>query len=121
MGLSRRKWFAALGQPRLRRPGKSPKRGWVARRVRLPVELRRDRRLIALRVMAALAGLALVVLTLLFTLLMIGTVVHAAADDIANLWGLAIAIPGLVGVGGLWLVADRRLFAQLRRDSYRRR
>jgi hypothetical protein len=61
----------------------------------------------AARVMSVLVRLGLVLLTLFFMVMMIGSVVDAATD-VADLWGLAIAIPGLVAVPWLWLAANRR-------------
>lgn len=55
-----------------------------------------------------LVRLGLILLTLFFMLMMIGSVVDSATEDVADLWGLAIAIPGLAAIPWLWLAANSR-------------
>jgi hypothetical protein len=55
-----------------------------------------------------LVRLGLILLTLFFMVMMIGSVVDAATEDVADLWGLVVAIPGLIAIPWLWLAADRR-------------
>jgi hypothetical protein len=87
---------------------KLPRGGLLGDRADVPVSRRWGRRLIALRVASELVRSGLILLTLFFMVMMIGSVVDAAAEDVADLWGLVVAIPGLVAIPWLWLAADRR-------------
>jgi hypothetical protein len=94
-------------------PARLPTGGRLADGTPIPLDWRRDRRLIGLRVVVVLVGAVLVVLTLAAVLLLIGTVGAAITDGPGDLYALVVAIPALAAVAGLWVAARRWLFGRL--------